>query len=144
MKEKNGIINYDISEWPKAARKYFRSYGFHFSKEACDYAVKTLRKENPSTKKLEPIEVWSKDQVDDLLKRTNIVLNDNQLYDYVWVANMIRSDYWKTSVTDEQHLAQMIKDIIDDADQRDGFIFNRWVSDRDFNGEYVDWNELTK
>lgn len=142
MKEKANLELYDISEWPKAAQKYFRSYGFHFSKNACEYAVKGLRKENPSTKKLEPIEPWNKDQVDDLLKRFNVVLEDNQLYDYVWVANMVRSDYWKSSIADEQHLALIIKDIVDDKDQRDGFIFNRWVSDRLFNGEPIAWEDL--
>lgn len=142
MKEKTAVEFYDTSDWPRAARRYFRSYGFHFSKEACDYATKALKKENPATKKLEPIEIWTKDQVDDLLKRCNVVLNNNQLYDYVWVANMIRSDYWKSSVADEQHLALMIKDIIDDADQCEGFIFNRWISDRYFNGQYINWDLL--
>lgn len=104
--------------------------------------MKSLRKENPSTKKLEPIEYWTKDQVDELLKRNNITLEDNTLYDYVWVANMVRSDYWKSSIADEQHLALMIKDIIDDPDQKDGFIFNRWISDRLFNGNPIDWEEL--
>ena len=69
-------------------------------------------------------------------------MEDNSLYDYVWVANMVRSDYWKSSITDEQHLALMIKDIVDDPDQRDGFIFNRWISDRLFNGSPIDWEGL--
>lgn len=142
MKEKTSIEHYNIDEWPKAARKYFKTSGFHFSKNACEYAVKGLRKENPSTKKLEPIDPWTKDQVDDLLKKFNVVLEDNQLYDYVWVANMARSDYWKSSIADEQHLALMIKDIVDDPDQRDGFIFNRWVGDRLFNGDPIAWEEL--
>lgn len=142
MKEKTNIEHYNIDEWPRSARKYFRSYGFHFNKAAAEYAVKGLRKENPSTKKLEPIDAWDKDQVDDLLKKYNVTLEDNQLYDYVWVANMVRSDYWKSSIVDEQHLALMIKDIVDDPDQRDGFIFNRWVSDRLFNGAPIEWTEL--
>lgn len=142
MKEKTSIEHYNVEEWPKAAREYFRSYGFHFSKTACSYAVKGLRKENPSTKKLEPIDAWDKDQVDDLLKKFNIVLEENQLYDYVWVANMARSDFWKSSIADEQHLALIIKDIVDDPDQRDGFIFNRWVSDRLFNGNPIEWEDL--
>lgn len=142
MKEKTSIEHYNIDEWPKAARKYFKTNGFHFSKNACEYAVKGLRKENPSTKKLEPIDPWAKDQVDDLLKKFNVVLEDNQLYDYVWVANMARSDYWKSSIADEQHLALMIKDIVDDPDQRDGFIFNRWVGDRLFNGDPIAWEDL--
>lgn len=142
MKEKTNLDLYDLDELPRTAVKYLRNYGFHFNKKACEFAVKGLYKENPSTKKLEPIDPWNKDQVDDLLKRFNVVLEDNQLYDYVWVANMARSDYWKSSIADEQHLALMIKDIIDDKDQRDGFIFNRWISDRMFNGEPIEWEDL--
>lgn len=142
MKQKTSIEHYNIDEWPKAARKYFKANGFHFTKTLADYAAKGLRKENPSTKKLEPIDAWSKDQVDDLLKKYNVVLEDNQLYDYVWVANMVRSDYWKSSIVDEQHLALMIKDIVDDPDQRDGFILNRWIDDRLFNGCPIDWEDF--
>lgn len=142
MKEKANLELYNISEWPESAQKYFRNYGFHFTKKAAEYAAKMLRKENPATKKVEPVDAWTKDQVDDLLERFNVVLEDNQLYDYVWVANMVRSDYWKSSITDEQHLALMIKDIVDDSDQRDGFIFNRWISDRLFNGCPIDWEDI--
>ena len=39
------------------------------------------------------------------------------------------------SIEDEKHLCMMVKDIVDDYDQRDGFIFNRWLSDMDTNGE---------
>lgn len=142
MKDKTSIEHYNIDEWPKAARKYFKANGFHFTKAACEFAVKGLRRENPSTKKMEPIEPWGKEQVDDLLKRNAVVLEDNELYDYVWVANMVRSDYWKSSIEDEKHLALMVKDIVDDPDQRDGFIFNRWISDRLFNGSPIDWEGL--
>ena len=142
MKQKTSIEHYNIDEWPKGARKYFKTNGFHFNKKACEEAVKGLLKENPATKKLEPIDAWDKEQVDDLLKRCNVVLEDNSLYDYVWVANMVRSDYWKSSITDEQHLALMVKDIVDDPDQRDGFIFNRWIGDRLFNGRPIDWEGL--
>lgn len=142
MKQKTSIEHYNIDEWPKGARKYFKTNGFHFNKKACEEAVRGLRKENPATNKLEPIDAWDKEQVDDLLKRCNVTLEDNELYDYVWVANMVRSDYWKSSITDEQHLALMIKDIVDDPDQRDGFIFNRWISDRLFNGSPIDWEGL--
>ena len=142
MKQKTSIEHYNIDEWPKGARKYFKTNGFHFNKKACEEAVRGLRKENPATKKLELIDAWDKEQVDDLLKRCNVTLEDNELHDYVWVANMVRSDYWKSSITDEQHLALMIKDIVDDPDQRDGFIFNRWISDRLFNGRPIDWEGL--
>lgn len=142
MKEKTNLDLFDLSEYPRDFKRYLKNYGFHFTKKCVDYAVKELKKENPATKRLEPIDPWDKDKVDDLLKRFNIVLEDNELHDYVWVCNMLRSDMFKSSIPDEQHLAMGVKDMVDDKDQRDGFIFNRWVNDRMFNGSPIDWAEL--
>ena len=46
------------------------------------------------------------------------------------------------SIEDEKHLCMMVKYIVDDYDQRDGFIFNRWLSDMDTNGEEIDFEKL--
>lgn len=43
-------------------------------------------------------------------------------YDFVYVANMARADFFKSSLKDEAALAQFIKDMVDDPDQADGFI----------------------
>ena len=36
----------------------------------------------------------------------------------------------------------IIKDIVDDYDQREGFIFNRWLSDMDTNGIEINFDDL--
>ena len=46
------------------------------------------------------------------------------------------------SIEDEKQLCMMVKDIVDDYDQRDGFIFNRLLSDMDTNGEEIDFEKL--
>ena len=64
------------------------------------------------------------------------------MYDAAYVANMCRADFFKSSVPDEQHLAMFVKDYVDDEDQVDGFIFNRWYADMTKKGLPIDWEEL--
>ena len=64
------------------------------------------------------------------------------MYDSTYVANMLMSDMYKSSIPDEQHLALGIKDLIDDIDQRDGYLFVRCYSNILFNGCPIDWSTL--
>ena len=142
MKEKTSLDIFDMTDYPRDMRNYLKNYGFHFNKKACEEAVKGLRRRNPSTGKLEPIESKSKDEVEQILAKYNIKLEDSVLYDHVWAYNMLVSDYWKSAIEDEQHLAKAVKDVIDDPDQCDGYLFNRWIGDRMFNGMPIEWSEL--
>ena len=55
---------------------------------------------------------------------------------------MVKADFWKSSIEDEAHLAKMVKDIIDDADNEGGNLFRRWLADADANGFVIDWDEI--
>lgn len=143
MKEKLSLDLIDLSEYPRDMRLYLKNYGFHFNKKACDEAIKGLRRNNPATGRAEKVEAKSKDDVEQMMSKYGVTLENNTLYDYVWVYNMLMSDYWKSAIEDEAHLCKAVKDMIDDPDQRDGFIFNRWISDRMFNGEPIEWADLT-
>lgn len=129
-------------EMPTGMRSYLRNYGYNFNKKACEFAVSRMRKNNPATGKSEKIEAMNKDFVDELLKRHGVVLEHNEGHNYVYVANMIKADYWKTSVDDEPHMAKMVKDIIDDADMPGGAVFRKWLATCDEVGIVVDWEEL--
>lgn len=142
MKAKINLDLFDFSEYPRDMRVYLKNYGFHFNKKACDEAVRLLKRRNAATGKDEPIEPKSKDEVEQILTKNNIRLDNNTLYDFVWVYNMLMSDCWKSSYEDEIHLCKGVKDMIDDADHSDGFIFNRWVSDRLFDGHPIEWGDL--
>ena len=134
------LQEYDII--PKEMRAYLRNNGRHFNKKACEWAVSLLRKENPSTKKEEMIEPWNKDQVDDLLKKHNITLENNVGYNYVYVCNMLVADKYKSSIPDEQHLALGIKDCIDDPDASPRLVFKQWVTHMDDSGIPIDWGNI--
>lgn len=140
MAKKQSLDIYD--EIPKAMKRYLQHYGWHMNKRACDYAVSLMKKKNPSSGKLEKIEPYTKEQVDEMLKKYNVQIEDTSNYDYVFVANMGKADYLKSSIPDDAHLALYVKDVISDPDAGDGVTMRRWYATMIANGEMVDWNEI--
>lgn len=133
-----GLDAFDVL--PEDMMNYLRYNGRHFSRKLCDFAVsKMYRVENGQKKKISSI---TKDQLDTLLKNYNITINNNQLYDYVYVANMCKADYFGSSITDDLHLLLYVKDTIDDPDGYDGLVFNRWYADTVRKGMPIDWREM--
>lgn len=129
-------------DFPPEAKLYFKNFGLHFNAKAIKLAVSEMKRKNTATNKIEKIEPWSKDEVDELLKRHNITLENNVLHDYVFVANMAKADYFKSCLPTEKEVALYIKDVIDDPDAVDGQVFNRWFSDRMLQGLPIDWAEI--
>ena len=127
---------------PEEAHSYLGNYGFHFNKKACELAVSMMSKREAGTGKSVPQDMVSKDDVEAILTKYNVKLENDCMYDSTYVANMLMSDMYKSSIPDEQHLALGIKDLIDDIDQRDGYLFVRWYSNVLFNGCPIDWSTL--
>ena len=127
---------------PEEAHSYLGNYGFHFNKKACEFAVSMMSKREVGTGKSVPLEMISKDDVEAILTKHNVKLENDCMYDSTYAANMLMSDMYKSSIPDEQHLALGIKDLIDDIDQRDGYLFVRWYSNVLFNGNPIDWSTL--
>lgn len=97
---------------------------------------------NPSTGVVEKLIPISKETIDSLLKSYKIEIKENQLHDYVYVANMCKADFLGSSIPDEQHLCKYVKDVIDDIDAYDGIVFNRWYADMCRKGIAIDWYEM--
>lgn len=125
---------------PEEMDVYLSNYGWHFNRKMFEYAVSHMRKKDKDNK-LKRIISFGKEEVDQILKKYNIELDNNVLYDYVYVANMCKADFLHSSIVDEQHLAMYIKDVIDDDDAYDGMIFNRWYADMCKKGIGIDWEE---
>lgn len=105
---------------PISMKNYLKYYGMHFNSKLCKFAVSFMKHGK------QPI---TKEKADEILKKNNIVLNNNYLYDYVYVINMGNNDFMGSSIADEKHLALYVKDVIDDEDGYDGIVFNRWYAD---------------
>lgn len=129
-------------ELPEDMKEYLRYNGRHFNKKLCSFAISKMKSFNPSTGEVAKLIVMSKETIDSLLKTYRITLEENQLYDYVYVANMCKADFLGRSVPDEQHLCKYIKDVIDDVDGYDGLVFNRWYADMCRQGIAISWIDM--
>lgn len=129
-------------DMPEAMRRYISQNGWHFNKKACDYAVSRMRRKNPSSGQIEPLDVWSKEQVEELLTRYGVALNNDIMYDKVFVAHMCRADYYKSSIADEAHIALYVKDVLDDVDGSDELPFRYWLQRCVALGEPVEFEDL--
>ena len=132
------IGSYD--EIPEGMKRYINNYGCHFNKKLCDWATSQMYKKVDGKKQY--IQPYTKEKVEQLLATSGIVLENNKLYDHVYVANMCVADYLGKSVSDERRMAMFIKDTIDDADADEGFIFNRWYADTVFMNNPVEWDDM--
>ena len=117
---------------------YLAENGWHFNKKACEEAVQMMKRKGPGGRP-EPLEPWSKDQVDELLQKYGVRLEKKVGFDYVYVANMAKADFFRSSLPDEQKVAQYIKDVVDDVDASDGEIFLAWYAKTIARRMPVDW-----
>ncbi len=127
---------------PKEQRAYLANYGWNFNKKACEEAVKGMKRLNPATGKKEALEPWDKEQVEEFLSRYGVKLDHNVGYNSVYVCNMGRADYFKSSVSDEVHLAMYVKDVIDDIDNPGGNVFRKYYADCIAKGRGLDWEDI--
>lgn len=133
----------DIYEdMPSGMKAYIANYGFHFNKKAFEVAVKGMKKKSQVSDKAEQIEAWTKDQVEDMLMRYGIKLENNIMYDATYQANWCKADLFKSSVPDEAHVALFIKDTLDDIDGSDELPFRYWLQKCIALGCPIDWEEL--
>ena len=127
-------------EIPEGMMIYINNYGCHFNKKLYEEAVKRMyRKVNG---KKEYMNAYTKEQVDKILAANNVILERNKLYDACFVFTMCAADFLGKSVPNEQYQARYVKDLIDDADAEEGFIFNRWYADQMFMNNPIDWEDM--
>lgn len=132
------LTQYDIK--PEAMINYLRYNGPHFNQKLLDFATSHMTVRNGSTEQqLVPIK---REDVDRILKENSITLKNNQLLDYIYVANMCKADFLGSSIPDNFHMAKYIKDVIDDVDGYDGIVFNRWYADMSRKGIVVNWEDM--
>ena len=125
---------------PSGMKEYLSAYGWHFSKKMCEWAVGRMRADKNG--KLEKLEPMKRDEVEELLKKFGVKLEHDKGYDFVYVANMAKADYFKSSIADDAHLALFIKDYLDDPDGYEGLPFTRFYADCIGSGTPILWEEM--
>ena len=126
-------------KFPSGMKEYLDAYGWHFSKKMCEWAVSMMKRKNQQTGKDEPIEYIDKDETEEFLKKYNVVLPDVKGYDAVYLLAMVRSDFFKSAIVDEQHLALYVKDFFSDPDGYPTMAFTRFYADCIGSGTPIDW-----
>ena len=127
-------------EIPEGMEIYINNYGCHFNKKLSDEAARRMY--STTTGRKERIKPYTKEQVDNLLKAYGIELQKGKLYYCVYVANMCKADFLGKSVPSEEHLAKYIKDVIDDVDAIEGYVFNRFYADCMFMNNPIEWEDM--
>ena len=127
--------------FPSGMEEYLSQYGWHFSKKMCEWAVSRMYKRNSLDKKI-PIQSWNKDSVDKLLNKYGVTIENKIGYDYVFAANMCIADYYGSSIIDEQHVALIIKDYVDDPDGYEELPFTRFYADCIGSGVPINWEDM--
>ena len=102
----------------------------------CEFAVSKMKKDG---KRLSPI---TKDKLKELLQAYDVTVENDIVYDAVYVVNMAKADFYGSSIPDEKHLAMFVKDYLDDEDGYDGIVFSRFYIDTVKKGLPIDWEEM--
>ena len=77
-----------------------------------------------------------------LLQAYDVYIDRWNLYDCLYVLNMAKADFLGSSIPNEQYMVKYIKDMLDDPDAEEGFVFNRYYADTMFMNNPVDWEEM--
>lgn len=130
------IFNY----MPYSKRVYLKNYGYHFNKASYEFACSLMWKETNG--KEEGIKPVDKEILKTILKRYNVEVPNDAIYDACYVYSAAMADYMGRSIPNEQYLALHIRDRIHDVDKRDGYIFNQFLADCEFEGVAIDFEEF--
>lgn len=127
--------------FPSGMENYLGLYGWHISKRLCDWACRKMQKSDTSGRKVEFVP-WDQDKVHDLLKRYGIDCSAFIGYDPTYVCNMARSDFYGSTINDEQHLALFVRDYLVDTDGYDEVAMTRLYADCIGKGEMIPWEDV--
>lgn len=124
---------------PADMRKYLQFNGFNFSEKMAEWAISKMKDKDGNKYTVIP-----KEKVKELLSKYGITLELDNGCNSWYVLNMLKSDNWGSSISDEQHLALAVKDYIDDKDANVGsekpfrYFFALCMG----NGTVIPWTEV--
>lgn len=127
--------------FPDGMEDYLSQNGWHFNKKMCEYAVKRMKRKGKTGEQM-PLEPYDYARCEAILKQYGVDTSDFIGYDFVYVLNMCRSDYYGSSIVDEPHLALFVKDYLGDPDGYEGMAFTRFYADCIGKGALIPWDDM--
>ena len=128
-------------KFPSGMEDYLAQNGWHFNKKLCEWAVGKMKKKN-QLNKIDKITPYTKDSLETMLKNNNIVIENDNTYDALYVLNMAKADYHGSSIVEELRLIRFVKDYLDDPDGYDGVALTRFYADCIGKGEAIPWEDV--
>ena len=129
------LDSYDVI--PEEQRQYFMNYGKNFNEKMCRFAVSMMR-----DRKGNKVEMVKKEDFEKKLKDNKIEIENDIMYNGVYVFAMCMADFMGSSIEDEKHALLYVKDYIDDPDAADGQTFTRFYASCVNAGIPIDWSEM--
>ena len=126
---------------PEDMKTYLSYYGMNFSKKLYEFAVSNMRRESADGK-MENVKPMTADELKSLLSKHKIEIEHNDLYNALYLAAMVKADYWGSSIEDEEHLAKYIEDTLCDVDAAEGQVFARYLADCSVGGCIIYWEDM--
>ena len=132
----NRLDYYDIL--PEGMDSYLSAHGRHFSKSMLKWAVSMMKDRRGNSVKL-----IDKERFDELMKAySQDIKRKEGYYDGVYVWCMAMSDYFGSSIIDEQHIAMYVKDYIDDIDGNETRAFDEFYINCIAKGVDIPWEDM--
>lgn len=135
----NSLMNYCI---PQDLEQYMSYYGLHFNKKLYEFATSMMKKEDKTTGKMVRVNPPSMEEVKNILERNKVEIEPNDIYDAMYLAAMVKADFWGSSIEDEIHMARYIEDVLCDPDGYTGIVFCRFIADCNAKGVAVFWDMM--
>ena len=126
---------------PEDMKTYLSYYGMNFSKKLYEFAVSNMRRETADGK-MEKVKPMTVDEFRSLMEKHKIDIDNNDLYNGMYIASMVRADFYGSSIEDEEHLVKYVEDVVCDVDAAEGQIFARYLADCMVHGCIILWDEM--
>lgn len=134
---KTSLMNFCI---PEDIEQYMAYYGMHFNRKLCDFAISRMRKKDKVSGNMVKVVPMTVSELKSVLEENKVEIDDSCIYDAMYLAAMVKADYWGSSIEDEEHLAKYIKDVLGDEDGYEGLVFCRYIGDCNAMGTVIQWD----
>lgn len=135
------LMNYLV---PEDMEQYLSFYGMHFNKLLCEFAVGRMKREDKATGMMKKITPMTIEELKTMLEKHKIGIDSNEIYDALYLANMVKADFWGSSIEDEAHMAKYINDVLCDPDGYEGIVFCRFLADCSAKGTVIFWEQMIR
>lgn len=135
------MANFLMCDIPEDMKTYLSYYGMNFSKKLYEFAVSNMRRKTADGK-MEKVKPMTADELKSLLSKHKIEIEHNDLYNALYLAAMVKADYWGSSIEDEEHLAKYIEDTLCDVDAAEGQVLARYLADCSVGGCIIYWEDM--